>query len=310
MANLLTNADFTETLPNGRIVGWAGKDLTAAGGVLTSSASGGFGDSSIITAPVTWLYADYTGPAPYPEPDDWNHHAADRLVPEPGEEYVFKCQMGADGGDVRAILCLGTMNMEPDPYDSSTLVPTFSEGAVQLHEVTYTAAPSELVTEVAVQATVPTDYVYAADGADSNGLTVIFLGQAGVTRIAITGAVLNVAAEEPVPEPEPEVPTLARRVAAFLGKPDNPLTLGRATVHCDIVTEYVRGYTRGRGFDTEDAPAKPLESVIVAATARLTANPEQVSYYATGDYSERPAVLAGWTLPELAVLNRYRKRTA
>lgn len=310
MANLLTNADFTETLPNGRIVGWAGNELSAAAGVLTSTATGEAGSTAFITAPVTWLYADYTGPAPYPLPEDWEHHAADRLIPEPEKEYAFNCQMGVDGGDVRAALYLGTFNMKPGLYGgAASLQP--STGAVKLHEITYSTPPPGLVTEVALQATVPTDYVYTADGADSNGLTVIFFGQAGVTRVAITGAVLDVVGAEPPPEPEPEISSLARRVAAFLGKPNNPLTLGRASVHCEIVTEYVRGYTRGRGFDAvSDAPANPLESVIVAATARLTANPEQVSYYATGDYSERPAVLAGWTLPELAVLNRYRKRTA
>ena len=40
----------------------------------------------------------------------------------------------------------------------------------------------------------------------------------------------------------------------------------------------------------------------MAAAARLVANPEQLTYYATGDYTERPAVLTGYTLAELGVL--------
>lgn len=110
-------------------------------------------------------------------------------------------------------------------------------------------------------------------------------------------------------EPAP-VGTLPQRVAAFLGKPTDTATVALATVHAPIVTAYVHGFTRGRGFDVDGLPNPALEAVIVASTARLTANPEQVSYYAAGDYSERPAILAGWTLPELAVLKNYRRATA
>lgn len=103
---------------------------------------------------------------------------------------------------------------------------------------------------------------------------------------------------------------LASRLAAYLQRPDDPDTLALAEAHLPIVESFVHGYTRGRGWDEGTGrPAAPLESVIISATARLTANPEQVSAYAVGDYSERPAALAGWTLPELAVLHRYRRRT-
>lgn len=102
---------------------------------------------------------------------------------------------------------------------------------------------------------------------------------------------------------------LAPRVAALVGRQGDPETEALATAQLPLVAEYVRGYTRGRGFDG-DAPAGPLRAVIVSATARLATNPEQVSVYTMGDYSERPAQLAGWTLAEIGVLHRYRVVTA
>lgn len=98
---------------------------------------------------------------------------------------------------------------------------------------------------------------------------------------------------------------LAPRVAAIVGRVGDEDTIATAEAQLPLVAEYVRGYTRGRGFEGE-APAGPLRAVIVAATARLATNPEQVSVYTVGDYSERPAQLAGWTLAEIGVLHRYR----
>lgn len=98
---------------------------------------------------------------------------------------------------------------------------------------------------------------------------------------------------------------LAPRVAAIVGRVGDEDTIATAEAQLPLVAEYVRGYTRGRGFDG-DAPAGPLRAVIVSATARLATNPEQVSVYTVGDYSERPAQLAGWTLAEIGVLHRYR----
>lgn len=131
---------------------------------------------------------------------------------------------------------------------------------------------------------------------------------------------------EPDPDPDPEDPVdptdpdpwdewdelttrLAPRVAAYVGRPGDADTTATASAQLPVVAEYVRGYTRGRGFEGE-RPAAPLRAVIVAATARLATNPEQVTVFTTGDYSERPAILAGWTLTELGVLRRYRRTTA
>ena len=98
-------------------------------------------------------------------------------------------------------------------------------------------------------------------------------------------------------------------MAAFVGQPGNPDVTATAEAQVPIVTEYVRGFTRGRGF-RDESPAGPLRAVIVSGVARLATNPEQVAHFQTGDYSERPAQLAGWTLAELGVLHRYRRTTA
>ena len=106
--------------------------------------------------------------------------------------------------------------------------------------------------------------------------------------------------------------TLAPRALRHAGTdPDGAPApaLAMAEGHLATVLEYVKGYTRGRGFHGY-VPERPLQAVIVAATGRLVTNPEQVTYYSTGDYSERPATLTGWTLAELQVLRRYRRVTA
>ena len=103
--------------------------------------------------------------------------------------------------------------------------------------------------------------------------------------------------------------SLGARVAAFVGQPGNPDVVATAEAQVPIVAEYVRGFTRGRGF-RDEFPAGPLRAVIVSGVARLATNPEQVAHFQTGDYSERPAQLAGWTLAELGVLHRYRRTTA
>lgn len=120
---------------------------------------------------------------------------------------------------------------------------------------------------------------------------------------------------DPVPETpedgEPETPEdhpLAAREAAYLGRPGDRATIDLANAHLPIVTAFVYGYTRGRGFTTDGDPRPDLAAVIVSAAARLVSNPEQLHQYTTGDYTERPAVLNGWTLTELAVLHNHRKR--
>jgi len=136
--------------------------------------------------------------------------------------------------------------------------------------------------------------------AGAYSVTIKATNAAGADTAEYTGTV------EPAPSPPHE---LAALVAAYLGKPDDAATITLATVHVPIVTEYVRGYTRGRGF-VGGVPAEPLRAVIVAACGRLTSNPRQVQQFQTGDYSERPAILAGWNMAELGVLRRYRRTLA
>lgn len=99
---------------------------------------------------------------------------------------------------------------------------------------------------------------------------------------------------------------LAPRVAAWIGRPSDERTLELARGTLPVVAEYVRGFTRGNGW-TDGVPVLALQTVIVAAAGRIVVNPEQVTYYSSGDYSERPATLTGWTLAELGVLRNYRK---
>ena len=103
---------------------------------------------------------------------------------------------------------------------------------------------------------------------------------------------------------------LGQRIIRHTGSGDpadlEPSEVLMAQDHAMVVLEYVRGYTRGRGF-VGYAPHRALQAVIVAAGSRLFTNPEQLTSYQTGDYSERPAILNGWTMAELGVLRRFRR---
>lgn len=103
---------------------------------------------------------------------------------------------------------------------------------------------------------------------------------------------------------------LGERIIRHTGSGDpadlDPEDVAMANDHAGVVLEYVRGYTRGRGF-VGYAPHRALQAVIVAAGSRLFTNPEQLTSYQTGDYSERPALLNGWTSAELGVLRRFRR---
>jgi hypothetical protein len=70
-----------------------------------------------------------------------------------------------------------------------------------------------------------------------------------------------------------------------------------------------RAYTRGRGFD-DDGPNEEVAAVITTASARFVGNPKQVSIaLTTGPFSmDVRSFFNGWTLAELFVLNRYRRR--
>jgi hypothetical protein len=77
-----------------------------------------------------------------------------------------------------------------------------------------------------------------------------------------------------------------------------------------IITAMARAYTRGHGFD-DGEPNEEVAAVITTATARFIGNPTQLSRADTiGPFTtDIRAGFTGWTLAELFVLNRYRKRT-
>lgn len=77
----------------------------------------------------------------------------------------------------------------------------------------------------------------------------------------------------------------------------------------ELVSALARDYTRGRGF-TAAGPCASIQAVIVTAAARLAGNPRQTPYMVTaGSVTERSGPgFVGWSLAELAVLNRYRQR--
>jgi hypothetical protein len=121
-------------------------------------------------------------------------------------------------------------------------------------------------------------------------------------------------APEPEPEPEPTPPTIGDRIAAFLGRSDDARIVALGNEHAPVIEQFVNAYVRGNGVTVDPEtlaltfPAD-LQAVIVTSTARLVVNPAQLEretydgYSATGGFH-------GFNLPELAVLNRYRRRSA
>lgn len=96
-------------------------------------------------------------------------------------------------------------------------------------------------------------------------------------------------------------------VHAFLGGDASRYPAAMVQEHVDVVTGFVASYTRDNGFmDGEPNPA--LMKVIISAAARSVANPTLDKQHSVGQFSETPGSFYGFTLPELAVLNRYRAR--
>lgn len=96
-------------------------------------------------------------------------------------------------------------------------------------------------------------------------------------------------------------------VLALLGREGEAGLVPVAQRAQQVVTAQVWAYTRGRGFSGEQ-PAPDLDTVILTSTARLVANPENLRSEKIGDYEVQRQVVEGWTLAELAILNRYRRR--
>lgn len=79
----------------------------------------------------------------------------------------------------------------------------------------------------------------------------------------------------------------------------------------DVVTAMVSAYCRGRERMSSGAAKPGISAVVLAASARLAANPLQVSYRdQAGSISRsRQGAFQGFSLAEQYILNRYRKRS-
>ncbi|WP_308193926.1 hypothetical protein [Mycolicibacterium neoaurum] len=101
--------------------------------------------------------------------------------------------------------------------------------------------------------------------------------------------------------------TLTAELADFIGAEVNEDQAG-AVVR--LITALARSYTRGGGFDVAGDPAPDIAAVIVTASARLLRDPSQmIDTEVAGPFrvSYRSG-FDGWSVAELAALNRYRKR--
>ena len=101
---------------------------------------------------------------------------------------------------------------------------------------------------------------------------------------------------------------LVATVTAFLGQsPLNTVFAAQATEHVAVIAQMAGDYTRGAGF-VAGVPAPALVKVMVTASARLLANPEQIPFQ-TGSVAIRGA-FEGWSPLEKILLNTYRKTAA
>ena len=96
------------------------------------------------------------------------------------------------------------------------------------------------------------------------------------------------------------------QVALFLGQSDDTALNGSIGQAISVVTLLAKVYCRG-GEDWE--PDDEIEAVIVTASARMVTNPGGVDQtVVAGPFSRSlSGGFVGWTLAELAVLNRHRK---
>ena len=99
-------------------------------------------------------------------------------------------------------------------------------------------------------------------------------------------------------------------VAEYLGRGDD---VGLATLagrHVVVVSEMVKAYTRGKGFDLGLNPNAALAAAIISATARLSSNPDGTITVSVDDYQTRKTVFEGFTIAEHLILNRYRRKAS
>lgn len=179
---------------------------------------------------------------------------------------------------------------------------------VVLGSVTQTSATTEM-TDMSVTVTTASDMGMSIIIGPSKANTAGRYDVLKVTAPAVMAPDAPVTPGEPSEDDEYEktLTDMAKQLSALTGAANDDMLHAQLA----MVYEYIRAYTRGEGFGVGSAanyPSPDLRWVIVGAAARLVNNPEQVSWYASGDYSERPAVFNGYTLAEQRVLHRYRRR--
>ena len=87
------------------------------------------------------------------------------------------------------------------------------------------------------------------------------------------------------------------------------LDTASAVLALKVATDVVRTYTRGEGFNiVTGAPGDDLAAVVLTLAGRMYRNPSNFLAETAGARSVRYG--EGWTLPELATLNTYRRRSA
>lgn len=112
-------------------------------------------------------------------------------------------------------------------------------------------------------------------------------------------------------EAQRPLPT-ATDVIGYLGWVDSPRTRAQVQEHVTTVAALARSHTRGKGFGVGESASctHDLAAVIVSAAARSAPNPSGAFRVEAGSVTATPARFDGFTLAELAVLNRYRVRVA
>jgi len=98
----------------------------------------------------------------------------------------------------------------------------------------------------------------------------------------------------------------ATDLAAYL---QHDVDTATAMLVLKVATDAARTYTRGQGF-TDGVPGDDVAAVILTSAGRVYVNPAHTQQEQIDDYAVRPGAFTGWTLPELAVLNTYRRRAA
>ncbi len=99
---------------------------------------------------------------------------------------------------------------------------------------------------------------------------------------------------------------LATDLASLL---QTDLDTASAVLALKVAADLVHTYTRGAGFDAiTGAPGNDLAAVVLTLAGRMYRNPSSFLAETAGARSVRYG--EGWSLPELCVLNTYRRRTA